>query len=147
MRVHEPGGSNCWYVLSSPGSGKIRIPILRFDGGRGCTTAFLLPYYVEKDFALVAAELYDAGYPVETEWFAPHIEFRFPVYGRVNYGGIGRSNSVRLLSPGTCWARNQAAERQRATAADSSVERMQVRVTGMIGERYWCDPQRAKVAA
>ena len=33
-------------------------------------------------------ELQRAGYPFEPEWFAPHFEFRFPVYGRVSYDGI-----------------------------------------------------------
>ena len=95
---------------------------------------FLLPYYVEKDFALVTAELRDAGYPVETEWFAPHIEFRFPVYGRVNYGGI----EIELRQAIEPWYVLGEEPGGGATAryVDSSVERMQVRVTGLIGERY-----------
>ncbi len=41
---------------------------------------FLLPYYVEKDFALVTAELRDAGYPVETEWLG-FLAHRIPLPG------------------------------------------------------------------
>jgi len=95
---------------------------------------FLLPYHVEKDFAGIAEELRDAGYPVETEWFAPHIEFRFPVYGRVNYGGI----EIELRQAIEPWYVLGEEPGGGATArfVDSSVERMQVRVTGLIGERY-----------
>ena len=95
---------------------------------------FLLPYYVEKDFALVTQELRETGYGMETEWFAPHIEFRFPVYGRVNYGGIG----IELRQAIEPWYVLGEEPGGGATAryVDSSVERMQVRVTGLIGERY-----------
>jgi uncharacterized protein (DUF2126 family) len=95
---------------------------------------YLLPYYVEKDFALVTEELRHAGYGMETEWFAPHIEFRFPVYGRVNYGGI----EIELRQAIEPWYVLGEEPGGGATAryVDSSVERMQVRVTGLIGERY-----------
>ncbi len=44
---------------------------------------FLLPYFAEKDFKAVLKDLKHAGYPMEASWFAPHFEFRYPVYGRV----------------------------------------------------------------
>ena len=95
---------------------------------------FLLPYYVEKDFTQVAAELRTAGYPIEAAWFAPHIEFRFPVYGRVNYGGI----EIELRQAIEPWYVLGEEPGGGATAryVDSSVERMQVRVTGLTDERY-----------
>ena len=49
---------------------------------------YLLPYYVERDFDWVVDALQRAGYPLRAEWFDPHLEFRFPVYGRVNYDGV-----------------------------------------------------------
>ena len=49
---------------------------------------FLLPHFVEQDFADVIADLRAAGYPLDAAWFAPHLEFRFPVYGRVRYDGV-----------------------------------------------------------
>ena len=49
---------------------------------------FLLPYYVAQDFANVTRNLQHAGYDVDPAWFAPHIEFRFPVYGSVTYHGV-----------------------------------------------------------
>jgi uncharacterized protein (DUF2126 family) len=95
---------------------------------------FLLPYYVEQDFGLVIEELRNAGYSMEADWFAPHIEFRFPVYGRVNYGGI----EIELRQGIEPWYVLGEEPGGGATAryVDSSVERMQVRVTGLIDERY-----------
>jgi len=95
---------------------------------------YLLPYYVETDFGLVIDELRTAGYAMEADWFAPHIEFRFPVYGRVNYGGI----EIELRQAIEPWYVLGEEPGGGATArfVDSSVERMQVRVTGLIDERY-----------
>ncbi len=44
---------------------------------------FLLPHFVEQDFADVIQEFNAAGYPLRAEWFAPHLEFRFPKLGRL----------------------------------------------------------------
>src|SRR5216684_7127343 len=42
---------------------------------------FLMPYFVEQDFADVIAEMRQEGFSLEPGWFAPHFEFRFPKYG------------------------------------------------------------------
>ena len=42
---------------------------------------FLLPHFVWQDFEDVVTELNQAGYPFDSDWFAPHFEFRFPKYG------------------------------------------------------------------
>ncbi len=44
---------------------------------------FMLPFFVQQDFEDVLEELSGAGLPIETEWFAPHFAFRFPLYGDV----------------------------------------------------------------
>jgi uncharacterized protein (DUF2126 family) len=44
---------------------------------------FLLPHFCEQDFNDVIEDLKRGGYPFKTEWFAPHMEFRFPVQGEV----------------------------------------------------------------
>ncbi len=95
---------------------------------------YLLPYYVEKDFGLVVQELRAAGYDMKTEWFGPHVEFRFPVYGRVNYDGI----EIELRQAIEPWyvLGEEPGGGGAARYVDSSVERMQVRVTGLISERY-----------
>jgi di/tripeptidase len=40
------------------------------------------------DFDDVLAELAEAGYPMQAAWFAPHLEFRFPLYGHADALGI-----------------------------------------------------------
>src|SRR5207244_3306602 len=42
---------------------------------------FMLPHFVAQDFSDVLEDLGRGGYPFETEWFAPHLEFRFPRIG------------------------------------------------------------------
>jgi uncharacterized protein (DUF2126 family) len=95
---------------------------------------FLLPYFVEKDFREVVSELRQAGYDFESEWFDPHKEFRFPVFGRVCYEGI----EVELRQAIEPW--NVLGEEPGTSGTtrfvDSSVERIQVRVRGLVSERY-----------
>jgi uncharacterized protein (DUF2126 family)/transglutaminase-like putative cysteine protease len=94
---------------------------------------FLLPYYVERDFAAVVAEVRQAGYPIDREWFAPHLEFRFPVYGRVVYDGV----DVELRQAIEPWyvLGEEPGAGGTARYVDSSVERLQVRVRGLEPER------------
>jgi uncharacterized protein (DUF2126 family)/transglutaminase-like putative cysteine protease len=93
---------------------------------------FLLPYYVERDFQSVTDALRRAGYPIETAWFGPHIEFRFPVYGRVVYDGV----EIELRQAIEPWyvLGEEPGGGGTARYVDSSVERMQVRVRGLTAE-------------
>jgi uncharacterized protein (DUF2126 family) len=95
---------------------------------------FMLPYFVEQDFRDVLAEQRAAGYPLEPAWFAPHFEFRFPKYG--DFAALGLELELRqALEP---W--HVMGEEGTAGGAvryvDSSVERVQVKVTGMAPDRY-----------
>jgi len=95
---------------------------------------FLLPYYVERDFNLVTDALHRAGFPVDAAWFGPHIEFRFPVYGRVVYDGI----EIELRQAIEPWyvLGEEPGGGGTSRFVDSSVERMQVRVRGLTAERF-----------
>jgi uncharacterized protein (DUF2126 family) len=95
---------------------------------------FLLPYYVERDFASVIDDLHRAGYPIDHAWFAPHLEFRFPVYGRVVYDGV----DVELRQAIEPWyvLGEEPGTGGTARYVDSSVERLQVRVRGLEPERF-----------
>jgi uncharacterized protein (DUF2126 family)/transglutaminase-like putative cysteine protease len=96
--------------------------------------AFLLPYHVERDFATVVDELRAAGYAFDAAWFAPHVEFRFPVYGRVCYDGV----EVELRQAIEPWyvLGEEPGGGGTARYVDSSVERLQVRVRGLVPERH-----------
>jgi len=94
---------------------------------------FLLPYFVEQSFADVIRALRKAGYPLEDEWFAPHAEFRFPLYGRVCYDGV----EVELRQAIEPWyvLGEEPGAGGTTRYVDSSVERLQVRVRGLVSER------------
>src|SRR5208283_1427056 len=93
---------------------------------------FLLPHFVERDFGSVIADLNAAGYPLEADWFAPHLEFRFPVYGRVCYQGV-EIELRQAIEPWYVLGEEQGAGGT-ARYVDSSVERLQVYVRGLIPE-------------
>jgi uncharacterized protein (DUF2126 family)/transglutaminase-like putative cysteine protease len=95
---------------------------------------FLLPYFVEHDFRGVIDDLRRAGYPLEYGWFAPHVEFRFPLFGRVCYDGV----EIELRQAIEPWyvLGEEPGSGGTARYVDSSVERLQVRVRGLIGERF-----------
>jgi uncharacterized protein (DUF2126 family) len=95
---------------------------------------FLLPHYVEQDFQRVTAEMQRAGYPFEAEWFTPHREFRFPVFGRVCYEDI-ELELRQALEPWYVLGEEPGALGT-SRPVDSSLERIQVRVRGLVNERY-----------
>jgi uncharacterized protein (DUF2126 family) len=95
---------------------------------------FMLPHFVADDFRDVLADLEQNGYAVQPEWFAPHLEFRFPVYGSLTRRGV----DVELRQALEPWY--VLGEEPGAGGAvryvDSSVERLQVKVTGMTESRH-----------
>ncbi|UVM22459.1 DUF2126 domain-containing protein [Pseudomonas wadenswilerensis] len=95
---------------------------------------FMLPHFIEQDFADVLVELNAAGYPLRAEWFAAHLEFRFPKVGDYAVNGI-ELELRQALEP---W--HVLGEEGSGGAAvryvDSSLERLQVKVSGMPPERY-----------
>ena len=96
---------------------------------------FLLPYFVWNDLTEVINETRDFGIPLETDWFAAHFEFRFPRIGTVIHVGHRIGIADRRSNRGTCWVKSRS---QAATAryVDSSVERLQVKVSGMTDQRH-----------
>ena len=95
---------------------------------------FMLPQFVRDDFTDVLNILGDAGYQVSMDFFHPHFEFRFPIYGRVEYQGI-ELELRQALEPWHVLG-EEAGGGGTARYVDSSVERLQVKVSGMTGERY-----------
>jgi uncharacterized protein (DUF2126 family) len=92
---------------------------------------FMLPYFIERDFEDVLAEL---EYPFRKEWFAPHFEFRFPAIGSVAKRGI-HLELRGALEPWNVLG-EETAGGGTARNVDSSVERLQVKVSGMIDSRF-----------
>jgi uncharacterized protein (DUF2126 family)/transglutaminase-like putative cysteine protease len=95
---------------------------------------FMLPHYVWRDIRDVVHEMRSSGFPFEEAWFAPHFEFRFPRYGSVRYGDI-EIEIRQALEPWHVLG-EEGAIGGTVRYVDSSVERLQVRVTGMTNGRY-----------
>jgi uncharacterized protein (DUF2126 family) len=95
---------------------------------------FMLPYFVEQDFRDVLREQAVAGYALDPAWFAPHFEFRFPRFGDYAVMGIGLELR-QALEPWHVMG-EEGAPGGAVRYVDSSVERLQVRVTGLPPERY-----------
>ncbi|WP_166357842.1 transglutaminase family protein [Pseudomonas akapageensis] len=95
---------------------------------------FLLPHFIEQDFADVIVDLNNAGYALRAEWFAPHLEFRFPKVGDYAVSGI-ELELRQALEP---W--HVLGEEGGAGGAvryvDSSLERLQVKLNGLSPQRY-----------
>jgi uncharacterized protein (DUF2126 family)/transglutaminase-like putative cysteine protease len=95
---------------------------------------FMLPHFVKQDLADVLEETAGAGYPIELEWFAPHFEFRFPKVG--DFAALGVDVELRhALEPWHVLGEEGSAGGN-VRYVDASVERMQVKVRGMAGDRY-----------
>jgi uncharacterized protein (DUF2126 family)/transglutaminase-like putative cysteine protease len=95
---------------------------------------FMLPYFVQQDFNDVLEEQQAAGFPLRPEWFAPHFEFRFPKYGDFATRGI----EIELRQALEPWhvMGEEGAIGGTVRYVDSSVERLQVRATGLGPDRY-----------
>ena len=96
---------------------------------------FMLPYFVMQDFVEVLAHIRQSGFDFETEWFASHFEFRFPKVGSISSGGV-EVELRRALEPWNVLAEETASGRT-VRNVDSSVERVQVKVSGLTPDpRY-----------
>jgi uncharacterized protein (DUF2126 family)/transglutaminase-like putative cysteine protease len=95
---------------------------------------YMLPHFVAQDMRDVVQDLQRAGYAFEYEWFAPFLEFRFPRYGTVVYNSI----EIELRQAIEPWhvLGEEVSAGGTARFVDSSVERMQVKVSRMSDNRH-----------
>jgi uncharacterized protein (DUF2126 family) len=95
---------------------------------------FMLPHFVAQDFADVIGECRSAGFAFDAGWFAPHHEFRFPKIGEMARSGVWLELRHALEPWHVLGEEGAAAGTVRYV--DSSVERLQVKVRGTLGERF-----------
>lgn len=96
---------------------------------------FMLPYFVQQDFLEVLGHAQQSGFALDPEWFAAHLEFRFPKIGSISVDGV-EVELRRALEPWNVLA-EEAASGRTVRNVDSSVERVQVKVSGLkANSRY-----------
>ena len=95
---------------------------------------FMLPHYVRADLLDVVRDLQASGYPFQADWLDPYVEFRFPRIGTVRIDDI----EIELRTAIEPWhvLGEELSNVGTARFVDSSVERVQVRVTGLSEGRY-----------
>src|SRR5213075_1426377 len=95
---------------------------------------FMLPHFVSQDIHDVLADLRQHGYGFENEWFAPHLEFRFPLCGAITRRDV-HLELRQALEPWHVMG-EEAGGGGTVRYVDSSVERLQVKVEGLNHARH-----------
>jgi uncharacterized protein (DUF2126 family) len=96
---------------------------------------FMLPEFVKRDLFDVLAHLRRSGCDLEEQWFASHLEFRFPKIGSIAAEGV-ELELRQALEPWNVLA-EESISGGTVRTVDSSLERIQVKVSGITEEsRY-----------
>jgi len=104
-----------------------------------------LPHYIWQDMKFVVADLQAHGYPFDLDWLAAFEEFRFPHYGRVQLDDI----ELELRWAVEPWhvLGEETTSFGTSRYVDSSVERLQLKATGLTEGRYvlCCNGRRVPI--
>jgi uncharacterized protein (DUF2126 family)/transglutaminase-like putative cysteine protease len=94
---------------------------------------FMLPHFVWDDFGYVIHDLNRRGIAIQKDWFATHYEFRFPMIGEM----FSDELQIEIRSAIEPWyvLGEEPAGGATARFVDSSVERLQVKVRGLVDGR------------
>lgn len=120
-------------------------PLVRW--GTQLHDKFMLPHYVWQDVKEVVDDLQRHGYPFKLAWLLPFEEFRFPHYGRQQIDDI----ELELRWAIEPWhvLGEEVTLSGTSRYVDSSVERIQVRLSGLTEGRYVlaCNGRRVPLRA
>ncbi|MGA8864716.1 MAG: transglutaminase family protein [Gallionella sp.] len=120
-------------------------PLVRW--GTQLHDRFMLPHFIAGDIHDVARDLQGAGFDFKPEWIAPFLEFRFPLMGTLQVGDL-QLELHQAIEPWHVLG-EEITTNGMARYVDSSVERLQVKLSGAMGERYavTCNGRRVPLRA
>jgi len=95
---------------------------------------FLTHHFVKDDLKDIVGQLNDAGYHFDINWLEPFFEFRFPHIGRVKFKDIELGLRT-AIEPWNVLGEEMSSSGT-ARFVDSSIERIELKATGLTGERY-----------
>ncbi|WP_372755146.1 DUF2126 domain-containing protein [Mariniflexile sp.] len=95
---------------------------------------FLIEHFVKEDISSIVMQLNQAGYEFSEDWFDPFFEFRFPLLGLKTIGDI----HLELRAAIEPWhvLGEEMTGGGTSRYVDSSTERVQIKVSNFINERY-----------
>lgn len=107
----------------------------------------LLPHFVWEDIKQVVQDLNDGGLAFSSDWLAPFFEFRFPQYGLTQIQDM--TLSLRLAIEPWHVLGEEMGSQGTTRYVDSSVERLEVTLDGLIPGRYLlcCNGRRVPLHA
>jgi len=109
-----------------------REPLVRW--GTSIHDRWMLPHFLRDDFEEIIDDLEQHGFDFDRDWFEPHHEFRFPAVGEIDSRNL-RLELRHAIEPWQVLGEEQTSGGT-SRYVDSSVERLQVKLSGMTDSRH-----------